>query len=76
MMEMINEDFDGYLWDDVMFDIFPQAKDEADIAVELDDLWNDQAGYNMLKMLLMICLGMQLSVPTWYYIICGLNYDN
>ena len=40
-MEMINEDFDDYLWDDVMFDFFPQAKDYADIADELDDMWND-----------------------------------
>jgi len=30
-MEMMNEYFDGNLWDDVMFDFFPQAKDEADI---------------------------------------------
>lgn len=39
-MEMMNEYFDGNLWDDVMFDFFPQAKDEADIE-ELNDLWND-----------------------------------
>lgn len=26
----------------------------------------------MLTVLLMICLGMQLGVPAWYYIICGL----
>lgn len=40
-MEMMNEYFDEKLWDDVMFDFFPQAKDEADIEDELDDLWND-----------------------------------
>lgn len=40
-MEMMNEYFDENLWFDVMFDFFPQAKDEADIEDELDDLWND-----------------------------------
>ena len=39
---MINEYFDGDLWDDIMYDFFPQAKDEEDIADELEDLWNDQ----------------------------------
>lgn len=33
--------FDGELWDDVMYDLFPQAKKESDIEDELDDLWND-----------------------------------
>ncbi len=40
-MEMINEIFDGWIWDDVMSDFFPQAQDGADIADELDDMWND-----------------------------------
>lgn len=40
-MEMINEIFDGWIWDNVMFDFFPQAQDETDIADELDDMWND-----------------------------------
>ena len=40
-MEMINEIFNGWIWDDVMFDFFPQAQDKADIADELDDMWND-----------------------------------
>ena len=39
MMEKVNEN--GDLWDDVMYDFFPQAKDEEDIADELEDLWND-----------------------------------
>ena len=39
-MEMMNEEFDGELWDSVMFDFFPQSK-ESEIADELDDLWND-----------------------------------
>lgn len=39
-MEMINENYyDGEFWDNVMFDFFPQAKNEADIADERDDLW-------------------------------------
>ena len=29
---MENEIFDGWIWDDVMFDFFPQAQVEADIA--------------------------------------------
>lgn len=41
MMEKVNEYFDGDLWDDVMYDFFPQAKDEEDIADELEDMWND-----------------------------------
>ena len=40
-MEMINEIFDGWIWDDVMFDFFPQAQDEAEISDKLDDMWND-----------------------------------
>ena len=40
-MKMMNEYFDGELWNDVMSDYFPQATDEADIAEEFDDLWND-----------------------------------
>lgn len=40
-MEIINEYFDENLWDDVIFDFFPQAKYEADIEDELNDLWND-----------------------------------
>lgn len=40
-MEMMNEYFDENPWDDVMFDFFSQARDEADIEDELDDLWND-----------------------------------
>lgn len=42
-METMNEEevFDGKLWDDVMFDMFSQAKSEEDIDQELDDIWND-----------------------------------
>ncbi len=39
-MEMMNEYFDENLWD-LMYDFFPQAKNEEDIADALDDLWND-----------------------------------
>ena len=43
IMETMNEEevFDGKLWDDVMFDMFSQAKSEEDIDQELDDIWND-----------------------------------
>lgn len=43
IMETMNEEevFDGKLWDDVMFDMFSQAKSEEDIAQDLDDIWND-----------------------------------
>ena len=40
--KMINEElFDGELWDSVMYDMFPQAENEEEIAEELDYLWND-----------------------------------
>ena len=39
---MMNEDvFDEELWDDVMFDWFPTAHTDEEIADELDDIWND-----------------------------------
>ena len=43
MEVLTNEEevFDGKLWDDVMFDMFSQAKSEEDIDQELDDIWND-----------------------------------
>ena len=41
MNENEEEVFDGKLWDDVMFDMFSQAKSEEDIDQELDDIWND-----------------------------------
>lgn len=39
---MMNEElFDGALWEDVMFDMFPQADSEEEIAEEIDNIWND-----------------------------------
>lgn len=32
---------DGELWDDIMYDLFPNSSNEDEIADELDDLWND-----------------------------------
>ena len=36
-----DELFDEQLWDEVMGDFFPDAKDEDEIADMLDDIWND-----------------------------------
>ena len=62
-METMNEEevFDGKLWDDVMFDMFSQAKSEEDIDQELDDIWNDFDQDNSdVYILLSICLNTAL----------------
>ena len=42
MKKMYDEEtFDGILWDDVMSDFFPEARNEDEIAEELEDIWND-----------------------------------
>ena len=33
--------FGEKIWDEVMHDFFPDAKDDAEIEEELDNLWND-----------------------------------
>ena len=44
--EELNEEEmnEGQLWDYIMYDLFPEAKNEEDIAEELDDFDNDQSG--------------------------------
>jgi hypothetical protein len=40
-MEEIEELTEDEMWDSVMFDWFPNAQSEDEIAEELDNMWND-----------------------------------
>lgn len=40
-MEEIEELTEDEMWDSVMFDWFPNAQSEDEIAEELDNMWNE-----------------------------------